>query len=989
MSLKRFGGALTLGCLALLVCRPASAQTTTGNIEGVVRDTSGDALPGATLQTSSPSLQGLRVTVSDRDGRFRFPAVPPGIYTVKASLPSFRASEKEATVTLDATATADFQLEPEVREEVAVSGEAPLVDTTSTTTGTNYSSQVIAHLPVSRNYADIVRTNPGVLPDQGETQGRSIALSIYGSTSVEHQWIIDGVNTTNVLKGMQGKAINNEFVQEVEVKTGGYQAEYGRALGGIINVITKAGGNTFHGEGFVYYDSDALRADRVFVPGVDSGLTGMRIASYSRADYGADLGGFLLKDRLWFFGAYDRVSGPAKISRYVSSNLVPNTMEFPLDNTDNLYSGKLTWNIVASSTLVGSVFADPTTNSGASLSDPRVGGPPISNPDPGTWESTRTIGGTDFGLRLNQLFGSSGLLTLQAARHQDRYALTPSGPGLQTRLEDWTCPNGTGTPDQPCDIPGQPNFVQGGLGFIGGPRNHSTSRRDQIRADAVNYRGPHEIKLGGDYQDGRTDTLTFFSGRQKVQRFDEHGQIYYEHRFFARNAQDLTPVDNPSTATTRDVGAYLQDSWKAAPNLTINAGLRFDREWIIDYTGEAVIRTDVWQPRLGVVWDPIGDGTSKVYAFAGRFSYGLPTDLAIQAYSANVFAVTYNLDPSSTAQDPRVVGHMNALPRGSSTGEPVDTGLKGISQDELTFGVEKTLAGGTLSFELKATYRNLANAIEDRCDLDYVAPESKGSTCALMNPGSNGRFARGDFHYCTGLDDFNNCTFDPETDTLLSPATPMPEARRIYRGIEILARKAFSQNLWLQASYVYSSLRGNYDGEISEGFGGQTDPGFNADFDYPQLLHNAYGRLYLDRPHQLRLDSYYVAPFGLLVGLQTWLRSGAPLNKYGYFNGAYGAAIQLVPKGYAGRLPMEWDANLTLAYPIHIGPVIATLQAYVFSLFNNQIRLGQDTKWSAQQQVGYPNTIYDPNQASTNSNYGKITARTDPRLFRAALRISF
>jgi hypothetical protein len=387
---------------------------------------------------------------------------------------------------------------------------------------------------------------------------------------------------------------------------------------------------------------------------------------------------------------------------------------------------------------------------------------------------------------------------------------------------------------------------------------------------------------------------------------------------------------------------------------------------------------------LGIVWDPIGDGTSKIYGFVGRFSYGLPTDLAIRVFGNSIFANTFNFDPTAVAQDPKVIGHEFSRPRGGPVAEPADPGLKGISQDELTLGLEKTL-GGSLVLGIKATYRTLSNSIEDRCDLDYTAPENHSNTCALMNPGSDGPFARGDVHYCTGLDDFDNCV----NGVSLFPAPPIPEAKRIYRGIELLARKSFSQNLWLQASYVYSSLRGNYDGEISEGFGGQTDPGINADFDYSQFSHNGYGRLFLDRPHQLRLDGYYVAPFGLSVGLQTWLRSGAPLNKYGYFNGFYLAAIQLVPKGYAGRLPMEWEANLTLGYPIRIGPVIATLQGYVFNLFNNQIRTGQDTTWSDQPPAGYPDTLYDPNQPSTNKNYGKITGRTDPRLFRLALRISF
>ena len=121
-----------------------------------------------------------------------------------------------------------------------------------------------------------MRSNPGVSTDRGDTQGRSLALTIYGATSAENQWIIDGVNTTNVFKGVQGKAINNEFVQEVEVKTGGYQAEYGRALGGVINVITKSGGNEFHGDAFVYYDSTGTAAEKEFRPG-DSGIAEMRV----------------------------------------------------------------------------------------------------------------------------------------------------------------------------------------------------------------------------------------------------------------------------------------------------------------------------------------------------------------------------------------------------------------------------------------------------------------------------------------------------------------------------------------------------------------------------------------------------------------------------------------------------------------------------------------------------------------------------------------
>src|SRR5512136_2471795 len=150
--------------LALLLFLPAAAELaqTTGRIEGVVRDGAGRGLSGAAVQASSASLQGVRVTTTDREGRYRFAALPPGAYVIRAELPGFRRSAKPATVLLDATATVDFAMEPAVEEQVAVGGEAPVIDEVSTTTGTSYKSEVVSRLPVGRNYADIVRSNPGV-----------------------------------------------------------------------------------------------------------------------------------------------------------------------------------------------------------------------------------------------------------------------------------------------------------------------------------------------------------------------------------------------------------------------------------------------------------------------------------------------------------------------------------------------------------------------------------------------------------------------------------------------------------------------------------------------------------------------------------------------------------------------------------------------------------------------------------------------------------
>ncbi len=255
-----------------------------------------------------------------------------------------------------------------------------------------------------------------------------------------------------------------------------------------------------------------------------------------------------------------------------------------------------------------------------------------------------------------------------------------------------------------------------------------------------------------------------------------------------------------------------------------------------------------------------------------------------------------------------------------------------------------------------------------------------------MNPGSNGRIARGDFYYCTLLDDNNNCNTDPKAYQPLYGAPATPPARRLYRGIELTARKSFSDRFWLQASYVFSSLRGNYDGEVQERYSA-TEPGLNGDFGAQALGHNNYGRLYLDRPQDLRFSGFYVTPLKLSVGFEAWLASGPPLEKIGYFCCNW-SAVQLVPRGYAGRLPTQWDANLSLEYPIAFGPVTVTLRGNVYNVFNNQIATSQDVVWS-DRQPDPPYTIYDADQPQTHQDYGKITARRDPRLFRAAIRVSF
>ena len=357
---------LTAVACLLLVSPIVSAQTT-GTIRGTITDADGKALPGVSVEATSPSLQGTRVVVTNDSGSYQIVSVPPGTYTVRASLAGFGTVEKSAIVTLDSTVTANITLQLAAKESVVVTGEAPLVDVTSTTSGTTYSEKVMEKLPLGFNYAEIVKANPGVTEDRGDTQGRALSLTIYGATSAENQYIIDGVNTTNVIRGFQGKAINGTFIQEVEVKTGGYQAEYGRAMGGVVNVITKSGGNEFHGDAFGYFDSFGTRAeqDRLHV-GCCTSEHEVQWHGPGHPERYADL-------RLRSLGLRRgprrlRPEGPDLVLRGVRPGRVPesdrfahgpprrvsNATNFPLEQTENLYSGKLTFNITQGTTLTGS-----------------------------------------------------------------------------------------------------------------------------------------------------------------------------------------------------------------------------------------------------------------------------------------------------------------------------------------------------------------------------------------------------------------------------------------------------------------------------------------------------------------------------------------------------------------------------------------------------------------------------------------------------------
>ncbi|MDX2435643.1 MAG: TonB-dependent receptor, partial [Acidobacteriota bacterium] len=550
----------------VLVAGGAPAQTTHGDIQGKVSDASGTPLPGVTVSLTSPSLPGNHSTISGADGSFKFLVLPPGTYAATLSLSGYQKQQQaNIKVGIDTTVRIDFTLEAAFSDEIVVTTESPLVNTSDTTLGTNVSMDFFLDLPKDRNYTSVATVTPGVQDDAS-------GATFYGSSGAENAYYIDGANTTEIRYGTQGMSLNFEFIDEVQVKTGAYSAEYGHSTGGLINVITRTGGNEFHGDVFGYYDSDKLRAQLTGEADQGSVSGSSKTVGVVRADYGVDLGGFIVKDRLWFFAAYDRVDNSDTNQVLEDFGAVnPGAPmagdEFPRDTTRDLFALKLTWRPAANQSLSASVFGDPTERLGAN--------PNRLSSQPTVYLQTRVTGGTDGAFNYDGVFGQNVVAGARLASHNQKLQMEGSGRDL-TGFLDRTDPFGNGT------VPRGWEGVVSGWGVF----YEEDFGRNQINADLSwfvgNLAGNHELKIGGEYEDLSVVDISTSSGPvgANVRRYICNPDVRYcgddnEHDYYFRHRYGTDEVVDPEHAVPDDIrrrravdtptenfAAYLQDRWQ-------------------------------------------------------------------------------------------------------------------------------------------------------------------------------------------------------------------------------------------------------------------------------------------------------------------------------------------------------------------------------------------------------------------------------------------
>lgn len=923
----------------LLTLTGALAAQTTGTLSGRVTDEDGGALPGATVEARSPSLQGTRVVVTDGAGAWRLALLPPGEYTVTVTLEGFATETKTGiSVGLDKDTTLNPVLRPAVSEEITVTSAVPVIDATSTTLGTNLDSRTIENLPTGRNYSSVVQITPGVSSDANPENTSQSSITVYGSTGAENVFYIDGVNTTGTEYGFQGKELNFEFIQAIDVKTGGYEAEFGRSTGGVINVITKSGGNDFHGDVFAYSDSDSLQssADEVV-------STGGTVEGFTREDYGVDVGGYLIKDRLWFFAAYDRVSHTTE-SALPAGPLAGQVVES--ESERDLGAAKLTYKLTESQSLVGSFFQDPRDDTGA-INDAQH----ALNGDPLTYEGLRSFGGKDYALRYEGILASDWLLSAQIAQHQEENSVGPAsgaGDAVQFRSVD------------------DDFFQTGGFGLI----QQKEFQRDFAGGAVTRYLSSHEIKGGVEYEEQQADVIRRFSGGQQVDVFAnaaDPSRPIYSHFYWT--TPTATEANAPVSALVaapehKNTTVFLQDRWAARPGLTLNLGVRWDRQEIIDASGTKQIdlKKD-YAPRLGFTWDPGGTGRSKVFGSYGRYYEQLPMDLVVRSFSFERQARIFNYSPTSTTPDPQAeadLGLTSAIFGGFT--EPSDPDLRNQYINEILLGYEREVRPD-VAVGVKAIYRDYGEVIEDFLCAD------DGTYC-IGNPG------RGIMRRVFTLDYAQ--TFE----------APKPE--RVFKGVQLDANKRLARNWQAMASYLYSKLEGNFDGLYAPFTNIGPDPNITAAYDYYDFFTNGSdlsrrtneGPLSNDRRHQFKVSGVYFTPWKLSLGLSAYYRTGTPVTRYGYSD-IYGRyEFFLTRRGAEGRTPDTYEADIHMGYPLDVGPVTVNFLLDVFNVLNTQRAVLIDQRWGFQEADNASPTPVNP-------GYKRPVLRTPPTSLRLGLRVSF
>jgi len=787
---------VVMGSTPLIAQDQGSAR---GNIGGTVVDKTDAVVAGARVTLVGP--MGLLSKTTDEQGAFTFPTLIPGFYEVKVEKEGFKVADiKDIEVLINKTASVRVVIEPgTVTETIEVAATAVAVENTSAAVTADISDSTYTNLPLGRGVSNVFYLSPGVVSGLGTGQANP---SISGASGLENLYVADGIAMNDPafgglgvysrVYGPLGTGINLSFVKEVQVKTAGFEPQYGHATGGIIQMVTKSGGNAMHGVIGGFFQAPGMTAlyrnDDDFHP---NNLVGRELHQGSyEGDF--ELGGYVplskLKDHLFFFGTFNPTWNTEQVAPALGSGLFTSSGgEVDRKTTIWDYAAKLTWRLNDRHSIESTVSGDPAhTNAGPFNS---------LNIDNTSANSSWNLGSRNWAVRYNGALGSDFLINGAFTWNWNHYSETPAQDIYE--IVDLTQTGG---------LPGQRgSFRAQGIGLFE-PYDSNSKGLEVDGAKGYRFGGSHTFSLGYTYQKPNYDDTTNRSGpRFTIPTLNATGTNWDGGADPSSEAGVAGQSDNAtfqlqlapgtctlcplmtipgfsspqavylkqargtfSNATTHSTGSYhsafVNDSWQMGTHATLNVGLRWEQQRL---TGNgnviSALFNDMWSPRVSFIVDPKGDRKSKIYASFGRYAYIVPLDAALRSLSSendfdaaawapdfdpatgmvklnSLGTVTPVLDAAHLLNN--AVGGIGNSPTVSeqSPSNPFNPGTRMEYNDEFVVGAEHEFRGGIVA-SVRYIDRRMKRVIEDFGGVSVEqALSGLGQFYAIGNPNAAADF---------------------------------------------------------------------------------------------------------------------------------------------------------------------------------------------------------------------------------------------------------
>ncbi|MFS1522910.1 TonB-dependent receptor domain-containing protein [Microbulbifer sp. 2304DJ12-6] len=1008
---SNFQKSLLVLAIGGLVSTAAMAEDyTTGTLRGTLQDQSGTPVENAeVLITSDKGVR--RTTTTDSEGNIRIPQLPIGQYKISISQDGYNALIAEnVAIQIGKAAAYTFTMEAldTTIEEVYVTGvRQDSWDFNSTTTGITVDvGEIFARTPIARSGTAVALLAPGTSAGDsafstGVYGGSGDVASIAGASVGENAYYVNGMNITNFRNFVGGSTIPFELYDQIEVKTGGYQAEFGRSTGGVLNAVTKSGSNEFHFGANIFLEPEGF---------YETAPATYRAANQhderSQADYNIWASGAIIEDKLFFFGLYN----PRDIRTLdcFDGSCLEETQ------TDPFYAVKLDFVPFEGHRFEYTLFSDDQTRDVKTwrfteaginrIGDATaLGGAPLSELKGERLVDSKYVNGGE-----NQIFKYTAALadwvTVSAMYGENRYNREnfsdAEPPWLRDQRNKRTGENGS-------------TFDIGVWAVDLLERGEDERKNYRFDADFYfNAMGEHHIRVGVDKEDLASSTEAHYSGNLRARLQYDKRDDPYSSGLRWRTRQYY----NEGAFSTIQTAFYIQDSWQVLDNLTLNMGLRNETFDNRNIEGDTYVEIkDQLAPRLGFSWDPFQDGNTRVYGSYGHYYLPIASNTNMRLAGQETYFQEYKEaidadgdgEPDYDANGFPVFGEIEdrlyfadgTMPFGDATH---DEDLDPLYQSEYILGFEHTFAD-EWTFGVAYIYRNLESLIEDvaidAAVIDWAEANGYGDDPALetytgfhqyvlINPGQDVRVAL--------VEDFGN---DGVVDwaELSAEQLGYPEGKRTYDAIDLTLERIWDGQWYLSANYTWSKSEGNYEGAVKSE-NGQDDAGLTQDFDQPGLTQGAFGPLPNDRRHRLKVRGAYAINDQLSIGANLNIEAPRKMGCLGehptdVFAWDYGASSwycgnEPTPRG--SQIETDWveTVDLSLMWTPQMGDMLGNgklaLRMDVFNLFNHNAVVDRHEFGD----LGF-SSDYGAVLPQSDPNYGKPTRYQTPRHVRLSASYNF